>query len=239
MGPIDRRVAVHRLARAALAAVVMMLVPRAWAVSSANGELQAALRATPDLARGEHLFETCAACHGPDGGGAPDGSVPTIAGQHRGVILKQLVDFRHDTRINIRMQHFVAGDHLPGAQALADVAAYVASLPPRSPAVRSGTAATAAMLDAGRNDYARLCQSCHGPRADGDDAGRVPRLAGQHVEYLTQQLADAAEGRRPSMGRDHARTLMRLDRAELGALAAYLASLEPQGAPAGAAGRSD
>jgi cytochrome c553 len=215
---------------------VLLLAPRAWAISTADGELQAALRATPDLGHGAKSFETCAACHGPDGGGAPDGSVPAIAGQHRSVILKQLIDFRHDKRINIRMQHFVADDHLAGAQSLADVAGYVASLAPRSPAPPSASATT---LTTGRDSYGRLCQSCHGPRAEGDGATRVPRLAGQHIEYLSEQLDDAAEGRRPSMARDHAQTLQRLDRAELGALAAYLASLTPQAAPASSGGRAD
>jgi cytochrome c553 len=224
---------------AALLMGVLMgaLAPQVWAISTAGGELQAALRATPDLGHGAKSFETCAACHGPDGGGAPDGSVPAIAGQHRSVIVKQLVDFRHDKRINIRMQHFVADDHLTGAQALADVAGYVASLAPRS----AGTtrSASAATLTSGRDSYGRLCQSCHGPRAEGDGATRVPRLAGQHIEYLSQQLADAAEGRRPSMARDHAQTLTRIDRAELDALASYLASLTPQAAPASSGGRAD
>ena len=230
----------HRLRSAALLIGVLMgvllLAPRAWAISTAGGELQAATRATPDLARGAKSFETCAACHGTDGGGAPDGSVPAIAGQHRSVIVKQLIDFRHDRRINIRMQHFVADDHLAGAQALADVSGYVASLAPRSPSPSSAPAAT---LTTGRDSYGRSCQSCHGPRAEGDAATRVPRLAGQHVEYLSQQLADAAEGRRPSMARDHAQTLTRIDRAELDALASYLASLEPQAPPAASGGRAD
>jgi cytochrome c553 len=224
---------------AALLMGVLMggLAPHVWAISTAGGELQAALGATPDLGHGAKSFETCAACHGPDGGGAPDGSVPAIAGQHRSVILKQLIDFRHDKRINIRMQHFVADDHLAGAQALADVAGYVSSLAPRSPGTTPS--ASAATLTTGRDSYGRLCQSCHGPRAEGDGATRVPRLAGQHIEYLSQQLADAAEGRRPSMARDHARTLTRIDRAELDALAAYLAGLEPQAAPASSGGRAD
>jgi cytochrome c553 len=216
---------------------VLLLAPRVWAISTAGGELQAALRATPDPGRGAKLFETCAACHGTDGGGAPDGSVPAIAGQHRSVIVKQLIDFRHDKRINIRMQHFVADDHLAGAQALADVAGYVASLAPQS--ALAPPSAPPETLASGRNAYGRLCQSCHGARAEGDGATRVPRLAGQHVEYLSQQLADAAEGRRPSMAPDHARTLQRLDRPELGALAAYLASLKPQAAPASSSGRAD
>lgn len=57
----------------------------------------------PDLARGEDLFSTCAACHGADGRGTPDGEIPAIAGQHGSVLLKQIADFRYDQRWNERM----------------------------------------------------------------------------------------------------------------------------------------
>jgi len=58
----------------------------------------------PDLQRGAELYETCAACHGPDGRGTDDGEIPAIAGQHGSVLLKQLTDFRHEQRWNERMR---------------------------------------------------------------------------------------------------------------------------------------
>jgi len=209
---------------ALLAGAALLGAHSAAAVSTAGDEIDKALRAVPDLNRGAELFATCAACHGADGAGAVDGSVPSIAGQHVAVILAQLVDFRQDRRIDIRMQHMVAADHLATAQQLADVAAYATSLP--LPPARAGRAA-AAQLAEGSSSYAQLCQSCHRAAAEGNAAERVPRLAGQHVEYLIRQLYDALEGRRPSMGRDHARTLARLEPAQIASLAAYLASLDP------------
>ena len=56
----------------------------------------------PDLAHGAELYQTCAACHGPDGRGTEDGEIPAIAGQHGSVLLKQLTDFRHEQRWNER-----------------------------------------------------------------------------------------------------------------------------------------
>lgn len=45
-------------------------------------EFNSALRDRPSLMHGEALFDdTCVACHGPDGGGQPNGSVPAIAAQ--------------------------------------------------------------------------------------------------------------------------------------------------------------
>src|SRR5687767_11664595 len=72
----------------------------------------------PDLAHGAELYQTCAACHGPDGRGTADGEIPAIAGQHGSVLLKQLTDFRHDQRWEARMQNFADRHHLPGAQDL-------------------------------------------------------------------------------------------------------------------------
>ena len=185
----------------------------------AGAELEAATRATPNLTHGAEIFETCAACHALSGVGASDGSVPAIAGQHFRVIVKQLVEFRNDARIDIRMQHFVNGDRITRAQDLADVAGYIASLAPAQVPVKRATGS-------GQSTYVQSCESCHGARAEGNGVTGVPRLAGQHVEYLIRQLGDAAEGRRPGMGRDHTRVLLRLDPTETAALAAYAAGLE-------------
>ena len=43
-----------------------------------DAELKAALAARPDAARGAALYGTCAACHGSDGGGVADGSIPVF-----------------------------------------------------------------------------------------------------------------------------------------------------------------
>lgn len=195
-------------------------LPRAVvAMPKAGAELEAAMRATPNLTHGAEMFETCAACHGANGVGASDGSVPAIAGQHFRVIVKQLVEFRNDARIDIRMQHFVNGDRITRAQDLADVAGYIASLAPAQVRVEHATTS-------GQGTYVQYCESCHGSRAEGNGVSGIPRLAGQHVEYLIRQLGDAAEGRRPGMGRDHTRVLLRLDSTETAAVAAYVAGLD-------------
>ncbi len=226
-------------ARSASCAVLLLVTCAvqpgpARAVATTTDELQAALRLTPDLDRGARLFEMCAACHGVDGAGAPDGTVPAIAGQPVSVLMKQIIEFRHEARLNIRMEHFVDRHHLTGAQQLADVAAYVNSLMPRTPVPREGLRVPGpGVLQEGAALYGRLCSSCHGAEGAANAAAGIPRLAGQHVEYLTEQLHDAAEGRRPEMGRDHARLLLRLTASDRDALAAYLSQLVP--APGGSA----
>jgi cytochrome c553 len=179
----------------------------------------------PDLEHGAKLFETCAACHGPDGRGTEDGEIPAIAGQHGSVLLKQLTDFRHDQRWNERMQNFTNRHHLDGPQDLTDVAAYVASLP-RFPATASGIGDGSA-LKQGASVYFEKCERCHGPLGQGDLLRRRPRLAGQHYGYLLRQLEDTAAHRRPGMDDAHVAMLNELSPLQMRGVADYLSRMSP------------
>ncbi|MEO6367018.1 MAG: c-type cytochrome [Steroidobacteraceae bacterium] len=193
--------------------------------SAARAEFLAAAKLTPDTRRGARSFETCAACHGTAGQGLADGSVPAIAGQHGSVLLKQLVDFRHEQRWNERMQHFSDRHHLQGAQDLTDVAAYVAQLPrfpPMADSVGDG-----AFLQQGARAYFQVCADCHGRLGEGDVLKLRPRLAGQRYEYLLLQLRETAAGNRPGMDPEHVRRLRRLKSEELRGVADYLSRLSP------------
>lgn len=214
------------VASLAFAATTAFLSAPAAAVSTANDEYTAALRLKPHPQHGQQIFELCAACHGSDGRGASDGSVPAIAGQYVPVLVKQLIDFRYDTRHAIRVQGFISHHQLT-SQDLADVAAYVSALPPREPR----PAPEAQNAAHGADIFDNLCAGCHGYSGEGSSATRVPRLAGQHPEYLAEQLRDASEGGRPSMERDHARVLRPLSVDDMNAIASYLAGVAPTSAP--------
>lgn len=210
---------------------LMLAIAAAAIAQSPEGRLGAihefndAARLKPDLARGATLFETCAACHGPDGSGTDDGAIPAIAGQHGSVLLKQLTDFRHEQRLDERMQYFADRHHLPAAQDVTDVAAYVASLPrfPRTAAgIGDGTS-----LGEGASIYFRECERCHGPLGQGDLMRRRPRLAGQHYAYLLRQLEDTAQKRRPGMDAAHVEMLQRLSAPQLRGVADYLSRVSP------------
>jgi cytochrome c553 len=182
-------------------------------------EYEAVLHSGPDIVHGEALFSTCAACHGTNGAGVADGSVPAIAGQHFRVIVRQLVDFRHDKRWDLRMEHFSDQHHLSGAQDIADVADYISGMP----STRASDHGSGEYLQHGGEVYVRLCASCHGVAAEGDE--RNPRLAGQHYEYLLRQMHDALEGRRPNFPHGHVRLLQRFELADLAGVADYLSRL--------------
>jgi cytochrome c553 len=193
--------------------------------ASARRELLEAAPLTPNLANGQKLFETCAACHMADGLGTSDGSVPAIAGQHGSVLLKQLVDFRHDRRWDEKMQHFTDRHHLPTAQDLTDVAAYASRLPrfgARADAVGNG-----AYLREGASVYFRVCEECHRSLGQGDVLRFRPRLAGQHYVYLLKQLTDTALGQRPGMDPEHVTRIRALSENEMRGVADYLSRLSP------------
>jgi cytochrome c553 len=193
--------------------------------AAAVREFRAALALEPDLGHGARLFETCAACHAADGRGARDGSVPAIAGQHVSVIVKQLVDFRHDRRWDERMQDFASRHHLEGAQDLLDVAAYTQSLP-RWPPLEGGTG-DGKSLQHGANAYFIRCEGCHGPLGQGELRRMRPRLAGQHYAYLMRQLTETAAGERPGMDAEHVQRIRSMSLDERQGVADYLSRLSP------------
>lgn len=199
----------------------------------ARKELLEAARLTPDTTHGATLFATCAACHGADGLGTADGSVPAIAGQHGSVLLKQLVDFRHSQRWDERMQHFSDQHHLANAQELTDVTAYIAGL--RRFAPRNNAVGTGEYLRQGASVYFRVCEACHRSLGQGDLLYFRPRLAGQHYQYLLKQLDDIASGARPAMHPAHAERIRVLSQTERMGIADYLSRMSPELSSQGAA----
>jgi cytochrome c553 len=155
------------------------------------------------------------------GAGSTDGGVPRIAGQHASVLAKQLLDYRHERRWDIRMERIADRHFLVDAQAIADVAAYVSRLSVASaPGVGDGE-----LVQHGAEIYAEHCKSCHGASAAGDADHAIPRLAGQHYEYLQRQIHDAVDGRRPNFATAHIRLLARLERDDIVGVADFLSRM--------------
>jgi cytochrome c553 len=178
-----------------------------------------------DPEAGAQLYETCAVCHGARGAGREDGTFPRLAGQHASVVVEQLLDIREGRRRNPVMQpHVEAG----GLQELADVAAYIATLP----ATGSGGVGDGTQLAVGQQLYARDCARCHGQGGEGDAGQVVPRIAGQHYAYLLRQLRNIAGGRRREAHPEMAAVTRGYSDAELQAVADYVARLGREAPPA-------
>jgi cytochrome c553 len=202
--------------------LLALLAPAAMAAESSRSEFSKAMAATPDTARGEELFRNCVSCHGSDGSGDVAGSVPRIAGQYRGVLVRQILDFRRGKRWDYNMEGITASHNaIPQLKDVADVAGYVSELP------WNGTRGTGDghFAERGAGVFSARCASCHGAAGEGDEADGTPRLGGQHAAYLSRQIYDAVDGRRPLLMRSHKRHFEALVFEEVRGVADYLSRI--------------
>jgi cytochrome c553 len=203
-------------------ALLLCLPLASLAETATQREIRQAQALKPDQEHGREIFEQCAACHGPDGNGTTDGSVPRIAGQHYSVLVRQVINFRRGTRWDIRMEG-VATRHeiIRNPQDIADVARHVSQLG------NDGARGVGDGMNVARGAelYSRGCAACHGPGGEGSDTKEIPRLAGQHAAYLARQIYDAVDGRRPELTRSHGKRLESLDFEDVRALTDYLSRI--------------
>ena len=232
-GVVARRIAectMHTIRKLLLGLALLAPVLGA-AASKAQREYFDSLAAKPDTERGAELFRNCVSCHGTGGLGRLDGTVPRIAGQYYRVLVRQLIDFRHGKRWDYRMEEVASDRHaLVKPQDIADVAAYVAGL--QEDAVSGLGDGT--QLERAAAIYASNCQSCHGSHGEGDEAGAIPRIGGQHVGYLARQIYDSVDGRRIPLAETHRQRVLALEYQDISGLCDFIARAgwQPQSAPA-------
>jgi cytochrome c553 len=178
-------------------------------------------RLPSDLERGREIYATCAECHLASGAGLPDGTMPQLAGQHRNVLIKQLMDIRSGARNNPLMRPFVL--QLEDTQDLVDVAAYIEALPVQG----SNGKGPRADIERGANLYREACARCHGDRGQGNAEAFYPMLAGQHYRYIVRQLIDIASGRRGNANLDMVISVEGLSARDIANVADYVARLAP------------
>jgi cytochrome c553 len=206
---------------AAVAAGWVGAFPGMPAAVAETPEHTAALEAVPDLRNGERIYGLCTSCHSADV--APSGllPVPRIEGQHARVLIKQLIDYRNARRWDPRMEQVAEPHVIGGPQDIADVAAYVSTLQPAGSPMRGpGTD-----VQQGKKLYRAQCAGCHGALGEGNPTSAIPRLDGQHYDYLLRQVYDVVEGRRPNMTVEHRTLLAQLERADISAIVDYLSRL--------------
>lgn len=184
-------------------------------------ELTKAIALTADIKQGQKIYRLCANCHMQNGWGKRDGSFPVIAGQHKNVLIKQLEDIRSKNRNNPTMYPFTEPGSIGGLQGIADVAAYIASLPV-DPNPGTGSGKNPAT---GKRIYQQHCQQCHGDNALGNNENFYPRLKGQHYAYLLRQLEWISNGYRKNANPVMIAQVKTLSKAELSAVADYLSRL--------------
>jgi len=191
--------------------------------AKSNREYEKALALTPDAANGLAIYRECAACHEPEGWGVTTGSVPQIAGQHRNVVIKQLADFRAGNRDSVLMIPYASAESIGGAQAVADVAAYISTL---EISVANGQG-SGKDLELGKSLYQEHCAECHGSSGEGSNDGLVPRVQAQHYKYLLRQFKWIRDGKRRNSSAEMATLVQQFDDREMKAVLDYSSRLLP------------
>jgi cytochrome c oxidase subunit 2 len=188
---------------------------------------QASAQPAGDAAAGKALFAVCAACHGANGEGNVAMNAPRLSGQLPWYLERQLHQFKqgvrgtHDKDVFGKVMAPMAAT-LPDDAAIANVSAYIATLPDtRAAATIKGNA------DAGRQRWA-TCSACHGADGQGIAATNAPRLKGMSDWYLARQLNNFKNGMRGAHPQDIQGAQMALfaeslkDDAAVGDVLAYL-----------------
>ncbi len=167
-----------------------------------GGERDEALKLKPDLENGIDVYEVCAACHLTEGWGTKDGTFPQLAGQLKGVLIKQLADIREGNRDNPTMYPFALPASIGDAQALADVVAYIEKLPMNPDNGKGPWDKGAPEFAQGKKLYEDNCVKCHGKQGEGDLKKFYPLIQGQHYNYMLRQFEWIRDGKRRNANPD-------------------------------------
>ena len=178
-----------------------------------------------DLEAGRKKAQYCAGCHGADGNSQLT-DYPILAGQTSRYLYLQLKDYKSGLRKSDMMTP--AAEPLSKEDMLA-LAAYYAAQRPKGPRISKGEESVAFQPDpdrvaTGKRKSAEvLCTMCH----LGEFAGQneVPRVAGQHPEYVVRQLKDYRSRARTNDAGTMTAVARTLSDEDIENLAQYLASL--------------
>jgi cytochrome c553 len=134
-----------------------------------------------DPVRGEQIAQACAGCHGPNGN-ATDPLYPILAAQTTRYTYIQLKDYKEGRRQDPDMTAVAAN---MTREDMLSVAVYYSEQKPLSTRFEPDAARAARGKDLAD---ATLCTMCHQGHYQGQN--EVPRVAGQHFEYVKKQLMD-------------------------------------------------
>lgn len=190
-----------------------------------GGEREEALDLEPDLENGLDVYEVCSGCHLPEGWGKKDGTFPQLAGQHREVLVKQLADIREGNRDNPTMYPFALPRAIGGAQALADVVAYMEKLPMNPENGQGEWAEGTPQFEQGKKLYEINCVECHGNTGEGIADKFYPRIQGQHYAYMLRQFEWIRDGKRRNANPDMMKQIESFSNEDMQAVINYVSRL--------------
>ena len=158
--------------------------------------------------------DSCAHCHGTDGNSTAS-AYPSLAGQTRDYLYRQIKAFKEGQRKNSMMSPAVV---VLSDQDMQDLADYFSE----QTLIRSTAKTDPAIVEQGKKIASEAqCVACHQPNFKG--LNEFPRVSRQKYPYIVKQLKDYRDGARVSdiMGP----TVKNLTNEQIEALAQYLTSL--------------
>ena len=163
--------------------VAILVAGACLAASLAFAEDNAAGRAAEAKAT-----TTCQDCHGPKGDSTV-ATFPRLNGQQADYIAAQLKNFRDHSRSDPHAQAYMWGMASQLDDSLiAELGSYYAAQTPTPPQSGGALAAEGKQLylSGAPAQGMPACVTCHGAHGEGNSI--IPRLAGQHADYLKKQL---------------------------------------------------
>ncbi|QZP32316.1 c-type cytochrome [Pseudomonas sp. DR48] len=167
--------------------------------------------------------QVCSLCHGLTGESVSP-LFPKLAGQQKEYLKLQLSDFKLHTRSDKTGAQYMSGlTHLTETQ-IKELADYFSSQSPMKADVGASDARGESIFRNGipESGVAR-CSACHG--AGGEGKGAVPRLAGQHADYVVSQMKVLGQTDQRPRGAQMKRENHSLSDADAQFVAHYLATL--------------
>jgi cytochrome c553 len=201
---------------------MMRFVVMSGLLAAAVG-VQAQALSAPELARAEEIVQgKCFLCHGVDGESSSP-VFPRLAGQHAVYVARQLGDYQSGRRKSTTMQPMVEGLTPADMQVLGR---YFAARPAHAHEVDD-----AELAQVGRFIFQRgnpfsgvaACASCHGAKGLGNE--QLPRLAGQHAQYIETQLRQFNKRERNNDNAVMHTIASKLSELEIKAVSAYASGL--------------
>lgn len=202
-----------------------------WILAAGVGmfaiQAQAAEKVTQERVM-EIIEESCTFCHG-DRGEASNPIYPRLAHQNRDYIVKQLKNFRDGRRKSDIMNEQAAGITDVEIEALAE---YFAAQPPLAHPLPDDEQErllhkVGAYIFKYGDPYNDIppCSTCHGKAGEGSKT--LPRLAGQHRQYILKQLKAFSKRERTNDNAIMHSVARRLSPLAANGVALYLSTLKP------------
>lgn len=212
-----------------LAALTLMTVPSVAAppvknkplpvTSQAVEEKLASISADPAkladaINKGKKSAAFCRHCHG-DGGYSVTGDVPNLARQNAAYMAEQMNKLADGRRKSAFMEGLIKALTLDER---VNIALFYANQPAPSTSIKNPR-----LVADGKQLYDKICFSCHG--TNGTGTNKIPRIAGQQVQYLEDSLKRYRSGDGVRIDLQMAAFTSNLKNTDIVNLAAYISSI--------------